>query len=195
MDPILLLVLVIFALLVLFAVGSRMYRNGGSSGETRPAEQTFEFDPDTENVTPTVRRKTRLIAPAQFAAAPNRKLAVQALPFTDTSQAIPPPGKGIDAILVTVLNPSVRYTDSDAEIYEFDPPLTLVVNYQPEDEAATTMNGTVPQLSLATVYHDDTGWKFERLPTTISPSGKGNGTLTASVTTLHPADPFVVCRP
>ena len=194
MDPILLLVIVVFVLLVLFAIGQRSQRNSTTPGDAITSEDTFEFEEDSENVTPTARRKTKIVAPTQRAA--KGKLQIRALPLPGLAGATPPPEKGIDAILVNVLNPSARFASDDAQVFDFDPPLTLVVRYKAEDEKATTLKNGTPQLSLATVYQSDKGWRFERLDTSVQPDADGNGgTLTAYLKTLHPNDPVVMCRP
>jgi hypothetical protein len=196
MDPILLLVLVVFVLLVLFAVAQRIQKNGDTPGEPIIADDAFDFEEDTENISPTVRRKTRIVAPVQSAGGGKRKLTIRPMPLQNLTGVTPPPEKGIDAILVTVLNPSARFVDSETEVYNFDPPLTLMVSYKPEDQAATSSQNGTPQLSLATVYQSEKGWRFERLPTTVRPNSTNEGgTLIASLKTLQPNDPVVMCRP
>jgi hypothetical protein len=196
MDPLILLVLVIFAVLVIIVLGQRAQRGGQVPDDSTFTEETFEFPEDAESLKPTARRNTSIVAPMQSTASGMRKLAISALPLPDLSSAIPPPEKGIDAILVTVLNPDVRFADTDAEVYDFDPVLRVTVNYKPEDRDATTMEDGKPRLSLATVFESEGGWRFERLATAVVPDAEGGGgTLSALLETLQPDDPVVMCRP
>lgn len=195
MDPIILLVIVVFVLFVLVALGARMQYREDSPDSPVNLDATFEFDEDSEQLSPTARRKTSIFAPAQDSPGGKRKLDITAMPLPDLTGATPPAEKGIDALLVTVLNPSVRFADSDLAVNDFSPALTLIVDYKPEDAMATTMENGIPRLSLATVYQSEDGWRFERLDTEVKPNVEGGGTLTALLNTLQPNDPVVFCRP
>jgi hypothetical protein len=195
MDPIILLVIVVFVLLVLAALWARTQsRTGSPDGPVIP-DDTFDFDEDSDQIAPTARRKTHIVAPAQDTPDGKRRLDITANALPNLTGVTPPPEKNIDAILVTVLNPSVRFLDSDIEVNDFAPPLTLVVDYKAEDAEATTTEGGKPRLSLAAVYQSNEGWRFERLNTDVTPYAEGGGTLTASLGTLQPNDPVVMCRP
>ncbi len=194
MPPIVLLVLVIFAVLVLIVLLAQG-ANSGSRGDD-VQEDTYDFKDDNNAAVPTVRRHARIVAPAQIVEGRQRRLVVSALPLADIGDDKPPAEKGIAAILLTLMNPSVQTMDTKTLLYNFDPPLKLTFDYTGDDAAATTLGADgKPQLSLITAYPSQSGWKFERLATTVEPNGFGGGTLTAWLYTLHPADPIAMGRP
>ncbi|HZQ09367.1 MAG TPA: hypothetical protein VFD70_22505 [Anaerolineae bacterium] len=196
MPPVILLVLIIFAVLVLLVLITQRSQESNDDRPRDVQEDTYEFDDDNNSAVPTVRRRARIVAPAQIVEGSQRRLVVSALPLTDIGDNKPPAEKGITAILLTLMNPSVQTMDTKTALYNFDPPLKLSFDYNSDDAAATTMGADgKPQLSLITAYPSDSGWKFERLATTVEPNGAGGGTLTAWLYTLHPADPVAMGRP
>lgn len=197
MDPILLLVILIFVVLVAFALWQSQQNPKRNAPEgVEPTTEEFEFDEDTENVTRTSMRKIRITAPPQARDGTRVKLRIQPQPLPNVQDLTIPEGKNLDALVTTVLNPRVEYADNGQEINTFDPPLILRVNYKKQDADATqTVNGA-PQLSLVTGYRTNNGWKLERLATTVIPDDKtGGGICTASVSNLQPADPIFLFRP
>lgn len=186
-----------FGLLVVFYFLFRRKPAQSPGQDDKLAEQdVFIFDPAREQIKPLSRRKVTVMAPAQTVAGVKRKLRVEAknLPTIDVQV---PQGKGIDALLVLVIDDRVMLADSDQELFEFNPPLTYSIEYTKEDAEGVSKNvdGT-PKLSIVTGYRADDGWKFERLNTKVEPnSATGGGTLTAELANMHPKDPKWIGNP
>lgn len=165
----------------------------GGNGE----EEMFTFDPKQDVAKPVSRRKVTIIAPTQTIGGVKRKLRVEAKDLPTLAGIQVPKGKGIDALLVLVMDDRVLFADSDQEVYEFDPPLTYVIEYTKEDAAAAPKDdkGT-PRLSIVTGYPTEDGWKFERLDTLVEPNpANGGGTLTAKLSKMNPKDPKWIGQP
>lgn len=198
MDPVILLVLVLFILLVLFALLTRREPPPGPDGPHVDDDgQTFTFDPEPENLQMSVRRKTVFLVPPQKIAGPGRQVQILLRPLPRPDGLTIPSGKGIDALDVLFLNPYAALSDTGEEVYDFDPPLTVTMYYTAEDaEKAARDEKGAPLMSIITGYESESGWKFERLPTTPMPDAEtGGGTLKAPLTTLHPRDPMWAGRP
>ncbi|RIK24605.1 MAG: hypothetical protein DCC52_12225 [Chloroflexi bacterium] len=157
----------------------------------------FTFDPESDALKPMSRRKVTITAPAQMLRGARRKLVVEAQPLPSLGELKIPANKGIEKLLVLVIDDRVRDAETRDEVYEFEKPLTYVIEYTKEDIAATTLNADgTPRLSIVTGYQTQDGWKFERLPTKVTPNPKtGGGTLTAQVKTLQPLDPKWISIP
>lgn len=198
MDPILIIVLVIFLVLVLLAVTTRN-RSNGTNGQpaSDPNATTYDFDVDTEGVIPTVGRRVRIQAPGQNVNGAMRKLDITAMPLPRVGELTLPPEKGIQSLDILVLNPSARIAGTNQELYVFDPPLTVSVELTPEDMQYSQTEISLPRTrSIITGYESESGWRFERLPTTMSANNATGGvTLTAQVNTLNPKDPMWAGRP
>lgn len=144
----------------------------------------------------TVGRVINIDTRVQKIAGTPRQLAIQLAALPKLSDLKPNGAKGIEQVLAVVLNPVVRTQEENREVIEFDPQLTVTVQYTQADADATTQDAKgVPKLSLALVYESQGQQKWERLKTRVTPSSSGGGTLEAKIKTLQPADPIVVCRP
>jgi hypothetical protein len=197
MNPFILIGIAIVLLVIFYFLFRRTPEVPPPGGKGSTDEETFVFDPKQEATRAFVRRKVTVTAPAQIVGGVKHNLTVEA----DSLPALPemeiPKEKGIDALVVLVINDRVHLADADQEIYEFDPPLTYVIEYTKEDTASAPANldGT-PRLSIVTGYRADDGWKFERLPTTVQPNSEtGGGTLTAQIANMHPKDPKWIGNP
>src|SRR6187399_1250339 len=134
MDPLIVLVLVVFLIVVLYLV----FRSGRFNKQDEESTQDTVYDFDaSEDISATVRRTTQIVAPAQQSRGGKRKIVVEALPLPDTDNLQPPANKGIDALLVTVINPRVRFADDDNELNDFAPPLTMTIHYGAQETDAT----------------------------------------------------------
>lgn len=195
MDPILLLAIVIFVVLVAIALW-RTQQGTNRVDIVTPTTQEFEFDEDTQNITRMTMRKIRITAPPQTREGKQYNLNVVPQPLPNTQNVVIPEGKNLDALVTPVLNPRVEYADNVQELYIFDPPLTVRINYDKQDaDAAQSVDG-VPQLSIVTGYNTADGWKLERLATTVIPDSEtGGGICTALLSNLQPADPIFLGRP
>jgi hypothetical protein len=151
----------------------------------------FTFDPQQNVAKPPSRRKVTVTAPVQKIGGAKRRLRVEAGDLPTLAEIQVPKGKGIDALLVLVINDRVLFADSDQEIYEFDPPLSYAIEYTKEDAAAAPQDANgIPKLSIVTGYQAEDGWKFERLDTQVEPNpATGGGMLTAKQSNMHPKDP------
>ncbi len=191
MDPILLLVIALFILLILAVVVARLRRESGQSGQA----DTFEFDEDTDSVSPTTQRHTLIRAPVQTIGGVKHRLSVVANPLPMGGIPDVPPDKGIEELVLTVINPAVRTADTGEELFDFNPPLEITVNYK-EQDAGSAQTAQAPRLSLVTLYPVEGGWRMERLPTQVQPDKvEGGGTLSAKIRTLRPSDPVAIGRP
>lgn len=200
MDPILLLVIAALVVLILVVVLSRKAGKRTDPPLNDADTETFEFPADETGLTPITRRRTLVrVAPRTIGGVP-RKLLVTAAPLSLPDDLTPPQSKNIAELVVAVINPSVRIAGTDQEVYEFDPPLELTVDYTSADadkgKAAGASAAVAPELSLITVYNDGSDWRYERLATTVNHDAATNsGTLTAPLETLHPQDPVAIGRP
>lgn len=158
--------------------------------------QTFDF-PEQAGAVALNRRTLRIIAPTQIVRGKKQKIRVELAPLPAIGVLKPPPEKGIDALLALVVNPMVLAQDTGDALTAFDPPLTITVQYKKEDAAETSTDEKgIPKLSIVCGYEAEDGWRFEKLPTTVTPDAKGNGgTLTAQLKTLAPKDPLWVGKP
>lgn len=158
--------------------------NGGTD------EDMFVFDPQQEAVKLQARRKVSVNVP-QTVNGVRRKLVVEANTLPTLPDLQVPAGKGIDKLLVLVIDDRIRTRDTKEDVYQFDSPVTYTIEYTKEDAAATTMNADgTPRLSIVAGWQVGDVWKFQRLQTTVTPNPKtGGGTLTARVKNLQPADP------
>lgn len=181
-----------FGLLVIFYFLFRRAPGPGPDEKGKSAEQdTFVFDPQSDTIKPVSRRKVTVTVPAQTIAGVKHRLRVEAKDLPGLEDIQVPQGKGIDKLLVLLIDDRVMLADTDEEIYEFDPPLTYAVEYTQADAAAAPKNADgKPTLSVVTGYLAEDGWKFERLNTTVESNPvTGGGTLTAEQRTMHPLDP------
>lgn len=160
--------------------------NGGTNDD-----DMFIFDPDLDAVKFQASRKVTVNAPDQTINGTRRKLIVEANTLPKLADLKVPAGKGIEKLLVLVIDDRIRTKDTREEVYEFDSPVTYTVEYTKEDAAATTKNAEgTPRLSIVAGYQTADGWKFERLKTTVTPNPRnGGGTLTAKIKNLKPKDP------
>lgn len=198
-NPFILLALAI-ALLVIFYFLFRRLPAGatnpdGNGGTSK--DEMFSFDPQRDGIKPVSRRKVTVTAPAQTIGGKKHKLRVEAKELPTLAEIQVPKGKGIDALIVLVIDDRVLFADSDQEVYEFNPPLTYTIEYTKEDAAAAPKDGNgAPRLSIVTGYPADNGWKFERLDTQVEPNtATGGGTLTAKLSKLYPKDPKWIGQP
>ncbi len=188
--------LVVIIFIVLGALAYYFWRSQNrlrTPSEGEPMPQTFDFDEQEGRV----RRKLRVIAAEQTVAGKRQKVRIELRALPDVTNLKPPPEKQIDALLSVVINPVVYASETGESLTTFNPPLTVTVHYKKQDAEMTTesKDGT-PQLSLVSAYESDDGWRFEKLPTTVTPNSGGNGgTLTAQLSTLEPGDPLWVGKP
>jgi hypothetical protein len=191
-----LVVFIAVLLIVLFYFLSKRQSRQADSPED---PDTFDFEPDTQSVTPTVLRKVRVVAPVQTFGDTKQRVYVQANPFPPgVDQVNIPSGKGIDALLTLVIEPVVRRLDNDAEVNDFSDELSLTIYYTAKEVAATELDSFGrPMLSIVSGYRDESEvWRLERLDTRVTPDpNTGGGTLTAKLKTLHPKDPQWIGRP
>jgi len=194
MQPVVLFVLVVFLVLVLIVLLAM--RKPGGTGRTDIEEQTFEFQPDTDqSAAPFVGRRVRIVAPSQMLNGAPRKLQINLLPLPKlNAMGAPPPEKHIDALVALALNPQVRDVERNEDLVNFAPPLRVTVYYSEADAQATTLENGAPQLSIVTAYESDGSWRYERLETVVTPA-EGGGTLDANLSTLQPDDPIAMGRP
>lgn len=200
MDPLLLIIIVVVVLVVLYLLFRRSQPapppangNGGDGDST-----TFTFDTERDALVPTVARKVTIVAPSRTIGQAKHKVTVEPRPLKDVGDwTKPPDGKGIDELVVLVINPAVRDDVTKEELYDFPTALEYTVQYLPEDAAKSTLDADgKPRLSIITGYSADDGWKWERHETTVTPDSKtGGGTLTAKINQLHPKDPQWIGRP
>jgi len=200
MNPILLLVIVALIILIILALWGRSRQNQGESGKddgNNANEDVFTFTENTdESAIPVAARTVQIAAPVQTLRGKATHLKIVANPLSQVGAPVLPEGKGIDQLMVLVLNSSVRDSQTDDELYEFSPPLRMTINYKAADASkAPTDDKGVPRLSIVTGYQVDNGWRFERLPTTVTPGANGGGTLQANISTLHPQDPHWIGVP
>lgn len=198
MDPILLLIIVVVVLVVLFLLFRRSQPapppadgNGGDS-------TTFTFDTERDALVPTVARKVTIVAPSRAVGQAKHKVTVEPRPLKDVGDwTKPPDGKGIDELLVLVINPALRDDVTKEELYDFPTALEYTVQYLPEDAAKATKDSEgKPLLSIVTGYPADGGWKWQRHDTKVTfDSATGGGTLFAKISQLHPNDPQWIGRP
>lgn len=199
MNPFLLFGIAIAILVIfyfLFRRPSEGIKNPNEKEEGNEDEM-FVFDPERDGISRLSRRKVTIVAPAQTINGSRRKLVVEANPLPDLTGLEIPEGKGIDKLVVLVIDDRVRTRDTREEVYIFERPLTYTVEYTKEDAAATTTkpDGT-PRLSIVTGYQAADGWKFERLDTTVTlDPNTGGGTLTAKIKNLQPKDPKWIGSP
>lgn len=188
------------AFIVLAIVFYYFWRSRNARTETPQMEdnvpQSFDFEA-AEELTALVRRKTNIVAATQSVKGKRQKLRIELKPVPAVSELKPPPEKKIDLLLDVALNPAVYAAETGDEVSTFDPPLTVTIYYNQEDVKATTLSSNgAPQLSIVSAYPSPTGWRFEKLPTTVAPNPNGDGgTLTTQVTTLEPNDPFCIGKP
>ncbi len=193
MDPFLLLGIAIAILVVFYFLFRRPI--GGIRNPDEKEEGTeddmFVFDPERDGISRLSRRKVTVKAPAQTINGARKRLVVEANPLPDLPNLQIPEGKGIEKLVVLVIDDRVRTRDTGEEVYEFDSPLMYTIEYTKEDAAATTTNDDgKPRLSIVTGYLAEEGWKFERLDTKVTPNPKtGGGTLEAKIKSLKPQDP------
>ncbi|MGB8646964.1 MAG: hypothetical protein WCF84_17135 [Anaerolineae bacterium] len=145
-----------------------------------PPGQRTGLGPPTYHFDPNVSRKVSVTAPDQK----GRPLHVEARPIGPDPDTRPPEGKGIQELIVTVINPAVTDMGSRTPVTTFDPPLVFTVSYEPSDadKAGGAMN-----LALALYYQEKETWRWQRLATVVDPAQM---TLTAEVATLTPLDPM-----
>lgn len=162
---------------------------GGQTG----GESRFAFAPSDEaGRTSLVRRRVSIVAPDQVVDGRSRKLVVEALPLPEDPKEPPPPGKGIDRFIGAVIHPRVRYADTLDELTDFNPPLTISVNYLRSDAGMSEDSAAAPKLSLITYYRDGEVWRWQRLETIVDAAAM---TCTAKLETLTPADPVGMGNP
>lgn len=191
------IVIIIVVLIVIYYFWSRLQPSKPGTPRINDEQpDVFEFDEDTNQIAPNVRRKVRFVAPPQNMPGGKQRVKITADKLPSTQGAEPPAAKNITLDTI-VIEPQVQLAETNEVIYDFDPALEMTIFYKQSDAAKTTLdeNG-VPRLSIITGYHGNDGWKFERLPTTVTPdSENGGGTLTGQVSTLHPQDPAWVGHP
>lgn len=191
MDPIIILILVVFAVLVGVAILWSRRSPKAESPMDETLTEIFEFTPDEQGAVPTIARRTRIVAPGQRVNNATQKIRVIAQPLPQINNLVIPAEKGIDSLDILLINPVVRLADSDQELNEFDPPLTVTVWLDKQDMTAGKLTADgAPAMSLITGYQAADGWKFERLSTERSFNPEtGGGTLSAQIRTLTPKDP------
>lgn len=190
------IVLLAVVLIVLFYFLSRRQSREADAPD---APDTFDFEPDTESLTPTVLRRVHVEAPVQTLSGVKQRVYVEANPFPlGVDEVNIPGGKGIDALLTLVWEPVVRRLDNRAEVNDFSDELSITIYYSPKEVAATELDALGrPRLSIVSGYRDANGvWRLERLATDVIPDpGTGGGRLNAKLKTLHPNDPQWIGRP
>jgi hypothetical protein len=110
----------------------------------------------------------------------------------------PPAEKGLKALINTVIEPRVRAKETGETLYDFDPPLSIAIEFTAEDANAAPRDlSGKPQLSIYTYYKDSKGgWHWQKWDTTvICDKPCDRGTLKASIKTLHPNDPIAEGSP
>ncbi len=139
------------------------------------------FDPSNPQHAGRVRHQVEVVAPDEY------QVELQALPAEpnlDDPRVRPPARKKINGLIRTTMH--LRVTHNGQEVREFSSPLVLTVHYTPEDTRMLPPGG---KLSLISYYEEGGVWHWEKLNTIAD---QPPGTLTASVSTLHPADPIGV---
>ncbi len=163
---------------------------GGGQPPGLATAELFRFGPDR---TGNVKRTLSINAPPQVTGRGARAVKVTADPLPREIPVKPPPGKGIDGIILVVIEPRVQL-DTGEDLYVFDPPLQLVIDFTAEDAAAAPHDPKTgrPMLSIVTQYQDPKGqWHWERLATTVTCDATcETGQLTAQLKNLHPNDPI-----
>ncbi len=189
--------LILFGALVLAFYFFWRSRNQGVG--TLPTEDTmpqaFSFDEDGARALAS--RKFAIVAARQWNKGKRQKVRVELKPLPTFDNLKPPPEKQIDALLAAVANPIVYADETGEQLSTFDPPLTITIHYKNQDAAKTKSSADgVPQLSIVSAYQSPDGWRFEKLPTIVTPNSNGEGgTLVAQLKTLEPTDPLFVGAP
>lgn len=194
MDPIIVLILVLFVAVVLILALRRNNTTPDTPGERAASDETFEFGAD-ENLATPVRRRVQIVAHAQNVRGKLQKVRVDAMAMPMMGELPALPNKGIDEFLVAVMNPTVRVVETGEPLYEFDPPLEVTIYFNSQDMSRTTLQNDLPQLSITTGYESGEGWRFEKLPTQVQMTEQNSGTLFAKLYTLQPKDPLFATRP
>ncbi len=161
----------------LYYLRRRAEEEGGGQAIGPKGTNSFIFDP---NVT----RRVEVNAPDQN----GHPLRVEADPPGEVPDTPPPPGKGIQALVVPVITPRVIDLVTQQELTYFDPPLTFVVHYRDQDVGP---DGDPAQLFLGVYYRAKEGWRWQKLDTDVNANAK---TLTAQIRTLMPSDPVGVMK-
>lgn len=191
--------IIVLLAVVLIALFYYLSRRQSREADSPEVPDTFDFEPDTESLTPTVLRRVHVEAPVQTFDGVKRRVSVEANPFPPgVDQVDIPSGKGIDALLTPVWEPVVHRVDNNAEVNDFSDELSITIYYSPKEVAATELDAFGrPLLSIVSGYRDAYGvWRLERLATDVQPDpGTGGGTLNAKLKTLHPNDPQWIGRP
>ncbi len=139
------------------------------------------FDPNNPSYSRRVGSRVEVEAPDEY------QLELQDLPAEpnlDDPRVRPPARKNINGLIRTVAH--FRVTRGGQEVRQFSTPLTLTVHYTAEDTRRLPRGA---RLALIAYYEEGGVWHWEKLNTTID---EPPGTLKASVSTLHPADPIGV---
>jgi hypothetical protein len=119
------------------------------------------------------------------------QVKITALDLPPDPDASPPPEKHIDRYITMVIHPEVRDAVTDEILTEFDPPLSLSIDFTSSDASeGGGGNGVKPTLSIITFFQEGEEWRWEKLETTIISSAPyDSGILRAELKTLHPDDP------
>ncbi len=151
-----------------------------------PSGASFDFDSSQPGMAGLVNGRLTITAPAQK----GNDVTINAQLLPPAPDSPPPAGKGINRLIRMVIHPRVTDKQTGLVLTTFDPPLTLTVTYTADDLAGVS-NGPDgnPQLFLVTFYSDGSAWRWQKLATTVDSTQM---TLTATLTTLTPADPVGV---
>lgn len=190
-NPFILLGIAFGLLVIFYFLFRRAPAPGPDENGKTLEEDVFTFDPQRDLLKPVCRRKVTVTAPVQTIAGVKHRLRVEARDLPNLPDIQVPDGKGIDALLVLVIDDRVLLDDSDQEVYDFEQPLVYTIEYTNEDaDAAPKNDDGTPKLSIVTGYLAEDGWKFAQLGTTLEANpSTGGGTLTARQWTMHPKDP------
>ncbi len=196
LGSVLVVLLLVFAFVLIYFILFRPPAATLSEGEGHgdiSADGTFYFGVDTPRGT-NVTRTVSIRARTQNVGGQTYEVDIVADPLPGDVPTKPPVGKGIDGLIRTVIEPRVRVKGTDKEVYEFNPPLIVTIDFDAEDAKAAPRDEKTgkPRLSILTLYKDLKGeWRWERLKTTVTcEKDCAKGQLTAEVSTLHPNDPW-----
>ncbi len=130
----------------LYYLRRRSEEEGGGQKIGPRGVRSYTFDP---NVT----RRVTVDAPDQN----GRPLRVEADLPGEVPDTPPPPGKGIQEIVVPVMTPRVIDITTNEQLNTFDPPLTFVVQYRDVDVG---QDRDPSELFLGVYYRAEDGWRW-----------------------------------
>ena len=196
MNPVFLCGLAAGAVLVILYYLRRQFELEDQDWPQVYESETFVFEPDRDSMAPHVKRRTVIRAPQQRTPLGLRGVQIETLPLPPDPTAPPPPDTGIRRFVTRAIHFQARDRLTGATLFDFDPPLEITVEFEPEDtqEVARHPDGT-PRLALNTFWEAADGPRWEKLRTRVrSDPPSDRGQLVAELRTLHPNDPLEICE-